>query len=106
MSSQLPVSKKDGLELLIEVAKSKYESAEYWTDFVSKYQEFHRGLHPDVKHLPHRAARLLDRLRSQGFPVVTKMASWPLKENLEALKQGPHQSPREHVDFFVVNLLT
>jgi hypothetical protein len=97
--NQLPVSKREELQMLIEGSMLQFDSSATWSEFVSKCREPSGDFHPDVKQLSHRAAHMLDRLRSKGAPLVTKTAPWSLKKKLEALKCGPRQSSHENVNF-------
>jgi hypothetical protein len=57
------------------------------------------GIHPDVQHLPHRAAHLLNCLRVSGETIATKLAPWTLQQKLAALNRRSHQSAKKHVEF-------
>jgi hypothetical protein len=95
----LAESKKEELRRLIERSTQKFNSSATWEEFVNKCKNPRGDLHPDVQHLPHRAAHMLSRLRVSGATVATKSAPWTLQQKLAALARGFHQSAKQHVDF-------
>jgi hypothetical protein len=93
------VSKQQELQRLVERATRQFESSSSWEDFVAKSKDTRGDLHPDVAHLPHRAAHLLNRLRVRGATVATKSDPWSMTQKLAALHRGTHQSANQHVEF-------
>jgi hypothetical protein len=93
------VSPKEELQLLIARSTQQLQSSTSWSEFINKCKDPRGDLHPNVLHLPHRAAHLLNRLRSSGATVATSSAPWSLQRKLSALERGSHQSAKQHVDF-------
>jgi hypothetical protein len=93
------VSKQQELQRLVERATRQFESSSSWEDCVAKSKDPRGDLHPNVAHLPHRAAHLLDRLRVRGATVATKPNPWSMNQKLAALHRGTHQSANQHVEF-------
>jgi hypothetical protein len=75
------------------------ESSVSWDEFVNKSKDSRGDLHPDIAHIPHGAAHLLNLLRVLGATVETKTEPWFLKQKIAALTQGSHQSSSQHVAF-------
>jgi hypothetical protein len=61
--------------------------------------------HPKVKTLNHKAARLLDHLRTRGANVKLSTPPWSEERRAETLKRGPHKSANEHAKFLREELL-
>jgi hypothetical protein len=93
------VSPKEELKLLIARSTQQLQSSTYWSEFINKCKDPRGDLHPNVLHLPHRAAHLLNRLRISGATVARSSAPWSLRQKLSALERGSHQSAKQHVDF-------
>jgi hypothetical protein len=51
------------LDRLVQRSIKAYESTTTWGEFVVQCRDPTGDFHPDVKHLPHRAAHLLETLR-------------------------------------------
>jgi hypothetical protein len=92
-------SKKEELRRLIERSTHQFNSSATWEEFVGKCKDPRGDLHPDVQHLPHRAAHMLNRLRVSGATVATQSTPWTLQQKLAALAKGSHQSAKQHMDF-------
>jgi hypothetical protein len=94
------VSPNEELQLvLIAQSTQQLQSSTSWSEFINKCKDPRGDLHPDVLHLPHRAAHLLNRLRISGATVATSSAPWSLQQKLSALERGSHQPAKQHVDF-------
>jgi hypothetical protein len=76
-----------------------FAAASTWEEFVDKCRDPRGGFHPDVKHLPHRAAHMRNCLRTRGATVGLKTGKWTRAQKLDALKCGSHQSACQHSDF-------
>jgi hypothetical protein len=97
--SPTPVlSPKEELQLLIARSTQQLQSSTSWSEFINKCKDPRGDLHPNVLHLPHRAAHLLNRLRISGATVATSSAPWSLQHKLSALERGSHQSAKQHMD--------
>lgn len=68
---------------------------------MNKLKDSRGDLHPDVAHIPHLEAHLINRLRVRvrGAIVGTKTASWSLKQKIATLTRVSHQSASHHVEF-------
>jgi hypothetical protein len=91
--------RKDKLRRLIAWSTRKFESSDSWEHFTSKCRDPRGYLHPNVKHLPHQAAHLLDRLQVHGATVATKTAPRSLQHKLTDFARGSHHSAIQHVEF-------
>jgi hypothetical protein len=58
-------SKREELRELVNQSIAHFEHSTTWPEFVNKSGDYLGGIHPDVKHVPHRASHLLDRFRVQ-----------------------------------------
>jgi hypothetical protein len=86
------------LDRLVQKSIKAYESASTWGQFVAQCRDPKGGFHPEVKHLPHRAAHLLDTLPRSGATMGMKKEPWSRQRKDEALKRGLHQSAMLHTD--------
>ena len=69
-----------------------------WESFV----QAHRGpslLSEAVQHLPHPAAPLLHRIRTEGVPVTMADAEWSSEQIHNMARRGPHKSAMDHAAF-------
>ena len=73
-------------------------SACTWEEFVRR-QRGRSCLAPGVGKLPHPAAGLLDRLRTDGAPVVFTTPDWDPQRIVAAIERGAHQSARSYQGF-------
>jgi hypothetical protein len=87
------------LSRLVQRSVKAYESATTWGEFVAQCRDSTGDFHPDIKHLPHRVAHLLDTLRRSGATVGMKTEPWSQQRKEEALQRGSHQSALLHTDF-------
>jgi hypothetical protein len=87
------------LDRLVQRSIKAYKSTTTWGEFVAQCRDPTGDFYPDVKHLPHRAAHLLDTLRRSGATVGMKTEPWSRQRKDEALKRGSHQSALLHTDF-------
>jgi hypothetical protein len=87
------------LDHLVQRSIKAYESTTTWGEFVAQCRDPTGDFHPDVKHLPHRDAHLLDTLRRSGATVGMKTEPWSRQRKDKALKRGSHQSAMLHTDF-------
>jgi hypothetical protein len=87
------------LDRLVQLSIKPYESTTTWEEFAAQYRNPTGDFHPDVKHLPHHAAHLLDTLRRSGATVGMKTEPWSRQRKDEALKRGSHQLALLHTDF-------
>ena len=58
-----------------------------------------------VRHVPHKAARLLEHLRVRGAAVPTATAPWDQRRRDEAITRGPHQSSHVERQFVCEEML-
>jgi len=63
-------------------------------------------LNPQVRHLPHPAAHLLDHLRRHGAPVVMRTTPWSRARLDEAIRRGSHLSAQQHLVFLEEEMKT
>jgi hypothetical protein len=94
-----PPSTKDTLTRLVSKSIASFAAASTWEEFVGKCQDPRGEFHPDVKHLSHRAAHMLNFLRTQGAIFGLKTGKWTRAQKLDALERGSHQSACQHSDF-------
>jgi hypothetical protein len=87
------------LNRLVQNSITAYESASTWGEFVAQCRDPKGDFHPEVKHLPHRAAHLLDTLQRSGATVGMKTEPWSHERKDETLRRGSHQSAMLHTDF-------
>jgi hypothetical protein len=73
------------LARLVQRSVKAYESTTTWGEFVAQCRDSTGDFHPDAKHLPHRAAHLLDTLRRSGATVGMKTEPWLRQRKDEAL---------------------
>lgn len=59
----------------------------------------------DVRHLPHKASRVLEYLRARGVPVLTSTPPWTTQRKQDAMERGPHQSSQGEREFVATELL-
>ena len=59
----------------------------------------------DVKHLPHKAARLLEHLRRRGAAVPMATPPWDTWQSAAAIQRGPHQSSDGEREFVATEML-
>jgi hypothetical protein len=81
------------------------ESLAKWGEFVSQCRDPKGDFHPDVKHLPHHAARILGTPRKSRATVGMKTEHWYHQRKVDALKRGPHQSASFHRDFLCMEFM-
>ena len=89
----------DELDDLIHLASQHYSAAQTWEEYAAKTREPQGDFHPNVGHIPHPAAHLLNHLRLHGAPVVTSGAPWSAAKRAQALSRGPHKSARDYRAF-------
>ena len=75
-----------------------------WEAFVSSLRVT-TDISPDVRHLPHKAGRLLDHLRRRGAPVPLRTPPWTDQHLRRAIHRGPHKSARDQVEFVCREIL-
>jgi hypothetical protein len=92
-------SKKEDLSRLIARANQQFTSSSSWSEFVNKCKDPCGDLCPDVQHIPHRAAHLLNRRRVSGATVATKSAPCTPQHKLASFNIESHQSSKQHVEF-------
>ena len=68
-----------------------------WHEFVKRRRG--RGDITSLKNVKHPARRLLFLLESQGAPVQFSTPPWSRDRLDQAIKQGPHRSCKDYIDF-------
>lgn len=68
-----------------------------WRDFVKRKRP--RSDIATLENVDHPARDLLKFYKTRGAPVKFKTPPWGRPRVLHALKRGPHQSCKEHIDF-------
>jgi hypothetical protein len=74
------------LARLVQRSVKAYKSTTTWGEFVAQCRDSTGDFHPEVKHLPHRAAHLIDTLRRSGATVGMKTEPWSRQRKEEALQ--------------------
>lgn len=69
-----------------------------WEAFGSSLRPL-SDISPTVRHLPHKASRLLDHLRHRGAPVPLTTPPWTSERLRRAVRRSPHKSARDHAAF-------
>jgi hypothetical protein len=87
------------LARLVQRSVKAYEFTTTCGEFVAQCRDSTGDFHPDVKHLPHRAAHILDTLRRSGATVAMKTEPRSRQRKDETLQRGSHQSALLHTDF-------
>ena len=75
-----------------------------WDAFVASLRPS-SDISPGVRHLPHKAGRLLDHLRRRGAPVPLQTPPWDSQRIRQAIRRGPHKSAKEHLGFVCQEIL-
>jgi hypothetical protein len=75
-STSASPSAKETLDRLVSKSIASFAAASTWEEFVGKCRDPRGEFHPDVKHLPHRAAHMLNCLRTRGATVGLKTGKW------------------------------
>jgi hypothetical protein len=88
----------DRLGKLTARAARQFASSPTWQQFVSSSRP-HVHLSELVGQLPHRAAPLLDRLRTHGAPVELTTPPWTPERLQDCVDRGPHSSATDHAAF-------
>ena len=87
-----------------ECAAIKLDSFGDWTAFVLT-ERGRPDIAPTVKHLPHKAARLLHHLRQRGASVPLCTSPWDRDRIHRATLRGSHQSAKADIDFVCQEML-
>jgi hypothetical protein len=95
----VPTHVSDELDALVHQASQLYNSCNNWEELVPLLRGSRGDFNPQVAHVSHRAAHLINRLRLTGAPVTTSTPPWSPQRKLEALLRGPHQSALQNVPF-------
>jgi hypothetical protein len=83
---------------LVLKASAAFTKAPSWEQFVDTVRPS-SDLHPDVRHVKHKAASLIDRLRRRGAPATLMSAPWSSQRKGAAIARGPHKSAHDHAAF-------
>jgi hypothetical protein len=89
---------EDRLGKLVKNLCRQLDACEDWETFVHRVRG-KASISDDVRTLPHPASGLLEGYRLRGVPVVTSDTPWAASEARERVKQGPHKSAKDEVDF-------
>jgi len=96
-------------ELTDELSKYAFDNADFYRahgwEALIKHRRGRSSLHPDVRQLPHKAARYLDNMRRRGAPVLLHTKPWTLAQKDAAIARGPHPSANEHEPFLRQEML-
>jgi hypothetical protein len=89
----------DDLNAMVQHLAADYASATSWTEFVENFWGQQGDFHPQVRHIPHATAALLDDLCVTGARVHLSTPRWTMAQKEAALERGPHQSAKAHTTF-------
>jgi hypothetical protein len=89
----------DDLNAMVQRLAADYAPAASWTEFVENFRGHQGDFHPQVKHIPHGAATLLDNLRRNGASVQLSTPNWTMAQKEAELERGAHQSANAHITF-------
>jgi hypothetical protein len=89
----------DDLNAMVQSLAADYALAASWTEFVENFRGHQGDTHPQVRHIPHTAATLLEDLRRNGAGVQLSTPSWTMAQKEAALERGAHQSAKAHTTF-------
>ena len=83
---------------MVSEAHNRLTACDSFEDFICQS----RGpsdLHPNVEHIRHPAATLLQEYRDDGVDFCTSSPLWTKEQVAQALQRGAHQSAKQHLDF-------
>ena len=89
----------DELGKKIRMAVHEFQRSNSWETFATAQRGSAPDIAPNVRHLAHPAAHLLDHLRNHGAPIPMSTLPWNTQRRDEAIARGPHKSAKDEVTF-------
>lgn len=89
----------DALDALIDQAARRFQLAPSWAAFEASTRDPINDFHPEVGALPHPAATLMERLRTEGARSIAKGPPWSTEQLHDAVTRGAHKSAKDHIPF-------
>lgn len=91
--------RNDSLGKLIYNASTRLQNASSWDSFITSERGCSHLQSNIAERTQHPAGTYLDRLASNGVPVLQSTPPWTPDQLLHSLARGSHQSAHSHLDF-------